>query len=319
MNNKLSDPLPITHGICQGSNLGPLTFLLYVNDLGLSIKNSNYKLFADDTVIYCSRNKFDDALKEIKEDLESINEWCEMNNMGINFKKTKVMVYGKKNATRKNQNVILEVKGNRIHQVKTYKYLGVTIDENLTFNCHINNVIKSANHKLYLLKRIRRFLNIETAVLLYKSHVLPILEYGSILFMKSSIKHLERLQVIQNMGIKTALEVSKRANTNMIHKQVNLNLLDERREIQLLKYMFLKTKNPVFLDKGNNGRITRSLSSVKLKVPHFLNSIAQKSVYYQGSNLWNNQKREVKDIKDGKIFNTTMKQILRNKLKDYVT
>ena len=242
-----------------------------------------------------------------------------MNNMGINFKKTKVMVYGKKNATRKNQNVILEVKGNRIHQVKTYKYLGVTIDENLTFNCHINNVIKSANHKLNLLKRIRRYLNIETAVLLYKSHVLPILGYGSILFMKSSIKHLERLQVIQNMGIKTALEVSKRANTNMIHKQVNLNLLDERREIQLLKYMFLKTKNPVFIDKGNNGRITRSLSSVKLKVPHFLNSIAQKSVYYQGSNLWNNQKREVKDIKDGKIFNTTMKQILRNKLKDYVT
>ena len=82
--------------------------------------------------------------------------------------------------------------------------------------------------------------------------------------------------------------------------------------------MFSKTKNPVFLDKGNNGRITRSLSSVKLKVPHFLNTIAQKSVYYQGSNLWNSQKKEVKDIKDCKIFNSTLKLILRNKLKEYV-
>ena len=120
------------------------------------------------------------------------------------------------------------------------------------------------------------------------------------------------------MGIKTALEVSKKANTSMIHKKVNLNLLKDRREIQLLKYMFLKTKNPVFLDKGNNGRITRSLSSVKLKVPHFLNSIAQKSVYYQGSNLWNNQNRELKDTKDCKIFNAKLKQMLKNKIKNYV-
>ena len=317
VNNIISDPLTQTHGICQGSILGPLTFLLYINDIGFSIKKCNYKLFADDTVIYSSDDNIDTSIKNLNDDLKSVNEWCKDNNMAINIKKTKSMVFGRKNKTRKCKKIVLNLENKAISQTKLYKYLGVTLDENLTYNCHINQILKNANHKLYLLRRNRKFLTTDSAILLYKSHILPILEYGSTIFMEANSKHLDRLQTTQNSGLKSCLEASKYTSTNIIHKKAKLNKLVERREIQLLKDMFKRSQNSNYLVKKTTGIVTRSMSSVKLKVPHYLNSQAQKAIMYRGSNAWNSQHKSIKDIKNQHIFNLKMKEILRKKLSEY--
>ena len=96
INNKFSDPLTVTHGLPQGSNVGPLMFLLYINDLGFSIRKGNYKLFADDTTLYCSDHKIENCIKNLNEDLDAVNKWCLGNNMLMNTKKTKIMIFGKK-------------------------------------------------------------------------------------------------------------------------------------------------------------------------------------------------------------------------------
>ena len=318
INNTLSDPLTITHGICQGSILGPLTFLLYINDLGLSIKNCHYKLFADDTVIYCADKHINNSINNVNEDLFAIHDWCQRNNMAINVKKTKSMVFGRKNLTKKNQNVVLNLEGKNIFQTKLYKYLGVMLDENLNFNCHINLVLKNANHKLYLLRRVRKYLTNETAILLYKSYILPILEYGNTLYMSANSKHLDRLQFLQNSGLKSCFEASKRTNTNYLHINAKLNKLEDRRSVQLLKEMFKRSKDPKYLKQFRAGPVTRSMTTKTLNVPYFRNAQAQKSILFRGSNLWNNQPNIIKNINDQHIFNLKMKGLLKSKLENYV-
>ena len=267
---------------------------------------------------YQERQSLFTHIKDLKLSDESINEWCKANNMAINIKKTKCMVFGRKNKTKKSQKVILNLDTNSVYQTKLYKYLGIILDENLTYNCHINSILKNANHKLYLLRRNRKYLTTETAVLLYKSHILPILEYGNSVFMSSNVKHLERLQFLQNSGLKSCFEASKLTSTNLVHIKANLNKLDDRRSIQLLKDMYKRTSIPEYIEKKKSGIVTRSMSSVKMKVPHFLNTQAQKSVLYRGSTAWNNLDKSIKDIKDKHTFNLRMKEILRNKLKNYI-
>ena len=223
----------------------------------------------------------------------------------------------KKNITKKNQNVVLNLDGEPVTQAKTFKYLGITLDENLTYNCHINSIIKYANHKLYLLRRCRKYLNTETAILLYKSHILPIIEYGDTLYMSANSKHLERLQIIQNSGLKSCLETSKRTNTNVIHSAAKINTLIERREVHLLKDMFKRSFSSKYIEPQRKGAITRSMTSKKLYVPRFLNCQSQKSVQYRGSVLWNNQSKEIKNIIDPHLFNLKMKKVLKSKLSEY--
>ena len=100
INNIKSQELKITHGVPQGSILGPILFLLYINNIGQSINFSKYKLFADDTTIYHSEPDFDTCLSKLTQDLISINNWCDNNNMAINLKKQKLW-YLVKNVTLK--------------------------------------------------------------------------------------------------------------------------------------------------------------------------------------------------------------------------
>ena len=97
----------------------------------------------------------------------------------------------------------------------------------------------------------------------------------------------------------------------------NLNYLSERREAQLLKHMFLRSLDDKFLDLDCKGPITRSKSVTKLKTPYYRSTQAQKSVIYRGSVMWNAQNRNLKMVKDKKVFNCIVKKNLKEKLLNY--
>ena len=279
-----------------------------------------YKQFADDTTIYYSSENLNTCVEKINGDLLKIDKWCEENNMCLNTKKTKAMIFGKSNSTKKLKiiNLDVHINENKISPVRTYKYLGITLDQNLTFNSHINQIIKNSNHKIFMLKRIRQYLTVKSSILVYKNFILPVIEYGSILYMTSNKKLLDRLQTIQNFGLKCCLQVNKRTDTYLIHKSCNINYLKDRRECQLLKAMFLREKEEEYKLKRTEGVQTRSVSTHSLYVPHFLSDQAQKSVMYRGATLWNNQSPSLRCICDKKNFNAKMKQILEKKRSEYI-
>ena len=151
-NGIVSKLVNISCGIPQGSTVGPLMYIIYMNDVSTSLKNCKYQLYADDTVIYLSDkiSGLDDLTNTLRSDLDSFKHWCDMNKLTLNVKKTKYVTFGLKPQTRKVVNHTITIGTKRIERVHSYKYLGITLDTNLTFKKHIENCIKSASYKSML-------------------------------------------------------------------------------------------------------------------------------------------------------------------------
>ena len=233
-------------------------------------------------------------------------------------KKTKVMVFGRKKTVNKNQNIDIMVEGKKIQQVKSFKYLGILLDECLTFNMHINCVIRNTAHKIYLLNRVKQYLTEKSCILIYKSFILPILEYGNVLYIHANSNKQSKLQRMQNNCIKSCLGLDARASTEAIHKLANINLLKDRREKQLLKLMFDRTKNNNYTEKFNSTQIrTRSTTVPKLKVSKFTNNQAKKALSYHGSITWNKLNYELKNTRLKENFVKKLNAIYKEKIKNY--
>ena len=239
--------------------------------------------------------------------------------MSINIKKTKCMLFGTKQIVNKMQKVKLQLNDVNIQQVSSYKYLGMTLDKNLNYFLHLNQLIRKVSHKMYQLKRVHSFLTEKSSLMIYKSFILPHLEYGNILYQNSNSKLLGKMQRLQNQCLKICLNLDKRhSDTNDVHKRSKLNLLKDRREIQLLKIMYLSSKKSKYLEIFNDDRLrTRIMSVPKFKYPTDRNNLAKKSIIYTGSIFWNEYNSNVKKITDKDTFNSKMKCILKEKLQNY--
>ena len=129
-NGTVSSYLDITCGVPQGSILGPLFFIVYMNDIRSALKHCNYLLHADDTVLYLTGD-LTICTDNLCDDLSGFKGWCDRNQLTINIKKTKYVIFGLKSKTRKINNHILSINNNRLEKVNSYKYLGLTLDMNI--------------------------------------------------------------------------------------------------------------------------------------------------------------------------------------------
>ena len=172
--------LNISCGVPQGSILGPLFFIVYVNDISSSLNYFKYLLYADATVLYL-KGELQRSAIDLQNDLSKFKSWCDRNLLTMNVKKTKYIVFGLKSKTRKVGNHSLFIDNNKLERVSSYKYLGFTLDMNLNYNKHLENCLKLISHKAYTLSKIRMYIDIQTAVTIYKTMILPVLEYGDVI------------------------------------------------------------------------------------------------------------------------------------------
>ena len=144
INGTLSQPREINYGVPQGSVLGPIFFFLFINDMEKVIKHSQICLFADDTVLYNSNINKEIMELELQEDLTSLSRWLN-NELTINVKKSKVMTFS--THSRKIDGINLGINGQILDTVDTYKYLGLIIDNKLSFQNHIYHVSRQVVEK----------------------------------------------------------------------------------------------------------------------------------------------------------------------------
>ena len=151
-----SDLLPVTCGVPQGSVLGPLFFLVVVNDVQHALDICGVKLYADDTVLYQSGINSGEAAEKLQRSITRFAKWCEENSLTINIAKTKIMSFGSRHNVKKAKNVIVKLGNEKLQQVPSYKYLGMLLESPLNYNLHDNQVICTVLHKLLLLTKMKK-------------------------------------------------------------------------------------------------------------------------------------------------------------------
>ena len=194
----------ITCGVPQGSVCGPLLFLLYINDISHCLNNCNVSRYADDTVLYYSSENIVEALRIVQRDLSSINDWCHKNRITINCKKTKYCVYGMRLIIKKSKNIdmLLSLNNTVVEKVCSYKYLGFILDDQLNFNKHIGETVNIVSHKLYLLSKIRKYLKSQACIIIFKTMILSLIEYGNTVYAGTTNKNLDKLDKLFHRGLR---------------------------------------------------------------------------------------------------------------------
>ena len=305
-NNIVSKPNKLSYGVPQGSILGPLLFLVFINDLRSSIRYSNHWLYADDACLYTTGPSPPTNQKNLQADLLSLIDWC------INTKKTKLMNFGTKMKIKRIININMEFNGELLHWVSHYKYLGVILDSTLTFNNHIQNLIKVLSYKSFCLSKLRHLLNNTASVAIYKSTILPYVEYGDNIYAGAKLDLLNKIQRIQNRCLRVCLRAPPRTSIMDLHKEAKVNLLVDRRASNLLKLAYKRKDLEPYRDTRQLPTRGHDVATMKVPQPH--NTLFMKSVLYRSALAWNALPPETKAINSYPKFKYQQKTFLRSKL-----
>ena len=223
----------VLSGIPQGSVLGPCLFNLFINDL-IHQTNSPTALFADDTLIYRPVNTTQDE-QILQQDINRVHSWCVANKMRINIKKSKVMrITWSRNPGIPNyvyNETPLEI-------VNEYKYLGIIINNKLTWHTHVEYVFRKANRLLGFISSVSKSLSQSAFFSVYKSLVIPVLEYGQPVWQLHTSVLSNKLEQIQRRATRIALRQKRQ---EMSHPErlrlLNWNSLATRRKFCLTSYV----------------------------------------------------------------------------------
>jgi hypothetical protein len=226
-----SSPAAVTSGIPQGSVLGPLLFVMFINDLPGCVRNELY-LFADDTKLYAKND-----VPSLVKDLHNLQEWSTKWQLGFNAGKCKHMHIGRRNASSR-----LEMDGSILELVEEEKDLGVTFESSLVFKKHINEKTKKANSMFGIIRRSFRHLDVDTFLPLYKGMVRSHLDFAASVYSPALKADIDRIEAVQ------------RRATKQLPGMKNLPYPDRLRKLKLPALTYRRTRSDMIeLYKASSG------------------------------------------------------------------
>ena len=308
VNNVISEECPVVCGVPQGSVLGPLFFILYVNDVQKAVNGAHIQLYADDTVLVTQGSDCSEAVKQLQPALNQYAKWCHVNKLSLNANKTKLMPVGTRFKVKKARLAEVTMKGVKLQLVPTYKYLGFILDTTLSFNSYVNSVIKLVAYKANLLSKIRRYLTESTALKIYKSMIVPYFDYGDVIYNTANSEGLDKLQRLQNRCLKICKEFNMRFDTDNLHAITGMPKLADRRICHINNFMYGRLTNDQLVDKRNINTRAHDAPLFKVKVPKI--ETYKRSVEYAGAVRWNLLPTEIRNIDNSISFKLKQKKIM---------
>ena len=322
VNGFLSHNQTLHCGVLQGTILGPLLFLIYINDLPNCLAHSKTRMYADDTNLSFAGNNVLDIEQNLNQDLENVNEWLIANKLTLNHSKTEFMLIGSRQRIRTFEtSPSLEIGGMPIHRVSHTKSIGVYLAENLIWNEHINQISRKIASGIGALKRIKSFVPDTTLQFIFNSLVQPYFDYCCIVWDNCSKTLADKLQKLQNRAARILTFSSYDANADVVLASINWKKLETQRKIQkaVMVHKSLYGLAPdylwsMFVNRSIVANYSLRDTEGKLAIPKPRTDYLRNSFSYSGAVLWNSLPTDLQQTENPNQFKAGCINFFANEL-----
>ena len=295
-----SNELQITTGVPQGSVLGPLFFIIYLNDLHKINSSFTPIIYADDTTLLASLNQFHSnnhsISSNINNELSKFSTWLKLNKLSLNCRKTCAMIFKHPNKVVNVPEILID--DTPIDYVKEFNFLGILLNENLKWCAHTNHVAKKVSKVVFVLNKLKHFLPQSILFMIYSSLIVPHLNYGAILWEKN----VSRLFILQKKAIRAVTKSRYNAHTSLLFKQLNTLKCPDicalhclifcyKIENKLLPRYFLDSDLFMKTDQVHNYSSRRNT----YVIPRIQHEFARHGIHYKIVNIFNEMPMQFKD------------------------
>jgi hypothetical protein len=292
INNHKSNHVPINCGVPQGSILGPLLFLIYINNLPNFSSKLTSILFADDSNLFSDSSNLPDLQSKINEEMPKLVEWLKANRLSLNIGKTHLMIFSPKKHI--NPNIEICINGRVLDIVTKTKFLGLILDNKLNWKAHALYLSSKISKSIGILSLARKFLNQKTLLQLYYSFIYPYLLYSNLAWGNASGIALWPVYKMQKLAIRLIANIPRRCSTKLFCKTNSILRLPDMYTQSAAIFLF-KFKNSLLPEIFKNLFITNShihsyptRSANSLRVPLTKSLIASSFIKKTGVGIWNN-------------------------------
>lgn len=286
--NTLSDTNSIEYGVPQGTVLGPILFLIYINDLLKLPVNGSIISYADDTVFYVKGGSWSDIKLKLTHGMQKITEWLNTNLLTLNYEKTKIVAFTSyKTNLPDYQNIQIKNNPNNcnfeISLTNQIKYLGLVLDSCLKWEPHITTVTAKVRKLLFIFKHLKTFMNFKQLKQIYHALVESVLRYGICGWGGLYKTALTPLNVTQNAILKIILSKPFLYPTSQLYKEADLCTVRQLFIISAVRYAYLQ-KNVILI---NHNYATRAKTNQQLQTSKAYKTIGQRTETYVASRFFN--------------------------------
>ena len=289
--NTPSDMKKITCGVPQGSILGPLLILLYIDGIASVSNILSSILFADDTTLFCSSKNLQELTAIVNNELGNVMQWLNANRLSLNIDKTNFTLFRPKGKNEICPNI--HICGANIIEVDSAKFLGIIIDNRLNWVEHVKCISRKIAKGIGIIIKVRKSFESETLLNLYNALIFPYISYGIEVWGTAAALHLHRLHVLQIKIIRIICGVHPRTHTDPLFKLLGILNIDKTRDYSegLIMYKFQKCMlPPLFEDmfiqtSAVHNYSTRQAGS--LYVQYAPTKRTQRNLRHYGTKLWN--------------------------------
>lgn len=317
--NVFSNDKETIHGVPQGSKLGPLLFILFINDIMeiFEKRDVNCKLFADDTILYTYCDNLKGIETELNDALLDLQSWLKYNQLKLNVKKTVYSILHNKQIKNVRDRCEIKINDQKIEYASKTKYLGVIVDDQLTFKENAMYVARKVTKKINLLYRLKNTVSSYTKNIIYKSIIAPNFEYCNTIVLNYSQSSVTMLQKLQNRAMRIILGVNRYTEISKMLDTLGYMSINQRLVYNccILIHKMRSNLTPTYLsdriqnNSKEHGYNTRNKTLIKIR--HTNTHTGERSITYRGYTWYNDLPNDIREEDRMPIFKRRLKEYIK--------
>ena len=329
--NNLSDPIEIEYGVPQGSILGPLLYLIYVNDIG-TCTNGHIYSFADDTTLVISDEKPDVLFQKSNIAVDKLYNWFCANGLSLNPQKTKYIIIKSPRSNCDFTNLEIKINGSKLERIglgnkeKSTKFLGVHIDEYLNWKPHLNFINGKISRALFGIRQVKNILPKDCLKTLYHAIIHPYIDYCLLAWGGASSSTLNRTNTLQKKALRVISKSNYNSHTEPILKQLKILKLRDQYELNVTLFMHKYINNKLPSSFQNIFKLNHQVQinhntrqANQMYISRCFSNFSEKLPLFEFPKIWNKWRNEISCLPENVSLNKMKKTVTSVMLDAYAS